>query len=203
MEPTRLTLVRHGRSRADDERVHEGRYDSPLTEVGRRQAETRAEQWRRTGLGFDRLLASPLARASETAAILGATLGLEVSLAPAWLERDNGVLAGMDFELAQETYPERSSTGPFERKGIVGESNWTLQQRAAAAWSVDGGTMTTSAGSRRPPATLVPLGMTCQPFNAPAVMPRTNTPCTALKDSATGMVARMPPAISRFQYTTF
>lgn len=30
-----LTLLRHGRSRADDEEVHEGRYDSPLTEAGR------------------------------------------------------------------------------------------------------------------------------------------------------------------------
>ena len=27
--------MRHGRSRADDELVHEGRYDSPLTDVGR------------------------------------------------------------------------------------------------------------------------------------------------------------------------
>ena len=29
-----ITLMRHGRSRADDEMVHEGRYDSPLTDVG-------------------------------------------------------------------------------------------------------------------------------------------------------------------------
>ena len=27
--------MRHGRSRADDEMVHEGRYDSPLTDIGR------------------------------------------------------------------------------------------------------------------------------------------------------------------------
>ncbi len=30
-----LTLMCHARSRADDEGVHEGRYDSPLTELGR------------------------------------------------------------------------------------------------------------------------------------------------------------------------
>jgi 2,3-bisphosphoglycerate-dependent phosphoglycerate mutase len=26
-----VTFLRHGRSRADDEKVHEGHYDSPLT----------------------------------------------------------------------------------------------------------------------------------------------------------------------------
>jgi len=34
-EVLHLTLLRHGRSRGDDENVHEGRYDAPLTEVGR------------------------------------------------------------------------------------------------------------------------------------------------------------------------
>jgi broad specificity phosphatase PhoE len=33
-----LTLLRHGRSRADDEQVHDGRYDSPLTALGIEQA---------------------------------------------------------------------------------------------------------------------------------------------------------------------
>lgn len=37
-----LTLLRHGRSRADDEDVHEGRYNSPLTDVGRAQAQALA-----------------------------------------------------------------------------------------------------------------------------------------------------------------
>ena len=42
-----ITLMRHGRSRADDETVHEGRYDSPLTNVGKAQVHSRAEEWRR------------------------------------------------------------------------------------------------------------------------------------------------------------
>lgn len=33
-----LTVLRHGRSRADDENVHEGAYDSPLTPAGEAQA---------------------------------------------------------------------------------------------------------------------------------------------------------------------
>ena len=37
-----IIFLRHGRSKADDERKHEGRYDSPLTEVGKEQAKRRA-----------------------------------------------------------------------------------------------------------------------------------------------------------------
>ncbi|WP_412027616.1 phosphoglycerate mutase family protein [Deinococcus yunweiensis] len=33
-----MTILRHGRSRADDENVHEGRYDSPLNAEGQAQA---------------------------------------------------------------------------------------------------------------------------------------------------------------------
>ncbi len=42
-----ITFLRHGRSRADDENVIEGRYDSPLTETGQAQARARAEGWLR------------------------------------------------------------------------------------------------------------------------------------------------------------
>jgi len=36
--PIYLTLLRHWRSLADDDGVHEGHFDSPLTEMGRAQA---------------------------------------------------------------------------------------------------------------------------------------------------------------------
>ena len=60
-----VTLLRHGRSRADDERVHEGHYDSPLTEVGRSQAHARAQAFAARGLRFDRIVASTLQRAQR------------------------------------------------------------------------------------------------------------------------------------------
>ena len=41
----KLTFLRHGRSLADDENVHEGSYDSPLTDVGFSQANKLAEKW--------------------------------------------------------------------------------------------------------------------------------------------------------------
>ncbi len=44
-----ITWLRHGRSSGDDEGVHEGRYDAPLTEVGRAQATARAATWQAAG----------------------------------------------------------------------------------------------------------------------------------------------------------
>jgi 2,3-bisphosphoglycerate-dependent phosphoglycerate mutase len=58
-----ITFMRHARSRADDEGVHEGRYDSPLTDVGRAQIQARADGWRAAGVTFDRIVASTLLRA--------------------------------------------------------------------------------------------------------------------------------------------
>lgn len=40
-----LTPLRHGRSRADDEALHEGRCDSPLTGVGVERAERLVRYW--------------------------------------------------------------------------------------------------------------------------------------------------------------
>ena len=63
--------MRHGRSLADDEMVHEGRYDSPLTDVGRAQVRSRAARWKRSGVTFDLIVASTLVRAAESARIVG------------------------------------------------------------------------------------------------------------------------------------
>lgn len=49
-----LTLLHHGRSLADDERKVEGSYDSPLTDIGRKQARALAAYWAANPPGFDR-----------------------------------------------------------------------------------------------------------------------------------------------------
>ena len=45
----KIFFLRHGRSSGDVEGVHEGRYDSALTEVGRSHAERRAKHWKEQG----------------------------------------------------------------------------------------------------------------------------------------------------------
>ena len=131
-----ITLMRHGRSRADDEMVHEGRYDSPLTDVGEAQVRSRAEEWKRCGVKFDLIIASPLVRAAGSALIVGEVLDVAVDFDSDWMEMDNGPLAGLPFEVAKERYPPPSFVGPFQpyvASTGEGESQWDLLGRAAVA----------------------------------------------------------------------
>jgi 2,3-bisphosphoglycerate-dependent phosphoglycerate mutase len=128
-----ITFLRHGRSRADDEQVHEGHYDSPLTETGRAQAAARAQAFRAQGRSFDLVIASTLARARETAMIIGATLDIPVHADPDWQEMNSGPLAGMPFAEAAMRYPPPAFRGPFEPYHGTGESDWEVYRRAAKA----------------------------------------------------------------------
>ena len=126
-----ITFLRHGRSRADDEGVHEGRYDSPLTDVGVAQVRARAAGWKAAGMRFDAIVASPLQRAHRTAEIVGEALGLPVEPGPDWMEMDEGPLAGLPFDVARERYPPPDFRNPYEPVCVTGESAWELYQRAA------------------------------------------------------------------------
>ncbi|MDE2716757.1 MAG: histidine phosphatase family protein [Chloroflexota bacterium] len=134
--PMQITLMRHGRSRADDEMVHEGRYDSPLTDVGRAQVRSRAEQWKQSGVTFDLIVASTLVRAAESARIVGEALDVPIEYDPDWMERDNGPLAGLPFDKAKERYPRPDFINPFQPfvpSTGEGESGWDLLSRGARA----------------------------------------------------------------------
>ena len=134
MQPRTLVLLRHGRSRADDEGVHEGRYDSPLTDVGRDQATRLAQHWRERGMQFDRIVCSSLARARETAEIVATVTGADVEVSDLWMEHDNGPLAGLTVEEAKERFPPppfRSRWARLTPEG--GESIEGIHRRASAA----------------------------------------------------------------------
>lgn len=128
-----ITFMRHARSRADDEGVHEGRYDSPLTEVGRAQVRQRAEGWANEGVTFDRIVASTLARAHENAQIIGEILNIPVETDPDWMEFDNGPLVRLPREVAAERYPQPDFRNPYEPFWGTGEGDWEIYRRAARA----------------------------------------------------------------------
>ncbi len=105
--PTRpeLVLVRHGETTWSRSRRHTGRTDVPLTDVGRRQADHIGAAL--AELAPDRVLASPLSRAWETARLAG--------LAP---ERDD--------DLREWDYGDFEGTTTAEvRARIPGWSVWT------------------------------------------------------------------------------
>src|SRR5690349_7965495 len=71
----RLILVRHGQSVGNVEQRIQGK-DDPLTDFGRRQAAAAGETLAARG-DITHLYASPLARAFETATIIGRAIGLQ------------------------------------------------------------------------------------------------------------------------------
>jgi len=130
-EPLQLTLLRHGRSLADDEEVCEGRYDSPLTEDGRAQARKLALYWQAHPPEFEHVVCSSLQRAHETANIIGEALNLTPKIDDNWMEFDNGPVAGLPFEKAKKRYPVPAFRGRYEAFAKDGgESTVSFLRRA-------------------------------------------------------------------------
>ena len=128
-----ITFLRHGRSRADDEKVHEGRYDSPLTDTGRSQVQARAQDFLSRRFHFDAIVSSPLQRAYETATIIGQALHIPVETDTNWMEMDNGPLAGLPWDEAEKQYPKPAFRNPYEPFCGSGESDWEIYTRGAKA----------------------------------------------------------------------
>lgn len=93
---TLLYLVRHGESEANAAGVFAGQVDSPLTARGREQAEAVAIAL--ADLAIDRVVASDLSRARDTAAAIAAAHGLEVEVDPELREIDVGASAGKRWD---------------------------------------------------------------------------------------------------------
>lgn len=101
-----LVVIRHGETQANAEGRYQGALDIGLNDDGVRQISRLAEKVAVTEPPFDRLLASPLLRTRESAAILSRQLGLPVELVPAFRERDVGQFEGLTQVEARTRYPE-------------------------------------------------------------------------------------------------
>jgi broad specificity phosphatase PhoE len=111
---TRLLLVRHGETDWNAEGRLQGQTDRPLSEFGRRQALRLADDLATEQL--DAIYSSDLARARETAEIVGERHRLPVVLDPDLREKDWGTWEGI-------TAVER------DRVEFVGESTETHRER--------------------------------------------------------------------------
>ena len=133
METTRVLLIRHGQSQGNAERRFGGHSPTPLSALGRRQAEATAR-----ALVNERVTAvysSDLLRAVETAEPLARAAGLEVMRTPALRERSVGLMEGLTFEEAAAAHPEEYAAllrRDFDRVLAGGESYRQLLDRAAA-----------------------------------------------------------------------
>ncbi|MDQ3920577.1 MAG: histidine phosphatase family protein [Acidobacteriota bacterium] len=133
METTRILLVRHGQSQGNAERRFGGHSPTPLSELGRRQAEATARSL--ASEGVTAIYSSDLLRAVQTAEPLARATGLEINRTSAFRERSVGLLEGLTFEEAAERYPDEYAAllrRDFEHVLAGGESYRQLLDRASA-----------------------------------------------------------------------
>ncbi|HXH09659.1 MAG TPA: histidine phosphatase family protein [Alphaproteobacteria bacterium] len=105
METTRIILVRHGETDWNASGRIQGHSDTPLNARGRIQAQRVAQ--RLAGEPIRALYSSDLARAFETATIIGRTLGIPVAISPQLRERRYGAWEGLTPAEIEARYPEQ------------------------------------------------------------------------------------------------
>lgn len=129
----KITLLRHGESVGNAERIYQGRTNYDLTEKGRDQSQALATCWKGKGITFDQVISSPQSRARQTAEIIAERLSAPLEFDPEWIEIDNGLLAGLTLDEIAERNSFPEFMNPYEQIGETGESNWDLYLRAGRA----------------------------------------------------------------------
>ncbi len=127
--------MRHGETDLNRAGIWQGQLDAPLSREGRDQAERLARRLEKRGLAFAGLFSSDLARARDTAAILGERLGLRVQADPRLRELCVGELSGKPRDEVFAAYAEvlaRTRADPWNTRLPGGESLADLKQRLLA-----------------------------------------------------------------------
>ncbi len=106
LRPFRIHLIRHGETEWNRDGRWQGHADVPLNAAGRDQAARLARRLADDGIRFDRLYASDLRRAWETAAEIGAVFGLRPLPVTALREIDLGVWSGKTRAEIVTAFPE-------------------------------------------------------------------------------------------------
>ncbi|MFE1750137.1 bifunctional RNase H/acid phosphatase [Streptomyces anandii] len=105
--PATLVLLRHGETPLTPQKRFSGSggSDPALSDIGREQAERVAAALARRGT-VQAIVSSPLARTRETAGIVAARLGLDVTVEDGLRETDFGAWEGLTFGEVRERYPD-------------------------------------------------------------------------------------------------
>jgi probable phosphoglycerate mutase len=105
--PATFVLLRHGETPLTPQKRFSGSggTDPSLSTTGREQAEKAAAALARRGT-IQAVVSSPLARTRETAAIVAARLGLDVTVEDGLRETDFGAWEGLTFAEVRERHPD-------------------------------------------------------------------------------------------------
>lgn len=105
MDKGYIFFVRHGQTDWNIKRLMQGRDEIPLNEVGIAQAKEAAQLFKesssKSGVRFDRVITSPLSRASVTGKAIADAIGCtDFSTDDRIIERDFGELSGKPYEFS-------------------------------------------------------------------------------------------------------
>jgi broad specificity phosphatase PhoE len=128
---TRILLARHGETDWNRIGRWQGHADPPLNEAGRSQAAELAE--RLAGDGIAAVYSSDLQRASETARVVAARLGLDVVEDPGLREIDVGSWSGLTRAEVEQRFPEGYARWLGGEIGHDGETREQLTARVVDA----------------------------------------------------------------------
>lgn len=103
-QPTRLYLIRHGQSAGNAEGRFGGHGPTPLSDLGKEQAEKTAKVLAKEGINV--IYSSDLLRAVQTAEPLSKLLDLPIHASEAFRERHVGVLEGLTFDESKQAFPK-------------------------------------------------------------------------------------------------
>jgi probable phosphoglycerate mutase len=133
MDTTQIILVRHGETDWNATGRMQGQSDMPLNALGRTQAQCVARCLAHEPIGA--IYSSDLARALDTAMIIGQALGLSVVTSPRLRERRYGSWEGLTWSEIQAHYPDQMAerrARPLEFAPLGGETGGELLARALA-----------------------------------------------------------------------
>ncbi len=127
----RLYLLRHGQTEFNVKKLVQGRCDSPLTDLGRKQAGMAAAWLKDHDVVPDKVVSSPLGRAMDTASLVATELlGLDAEVEPCEgiIERSYGTFEeGPHDALPTDVWDPGEDLVPFG-----GEGSHALQERMVA-----------------------------------------------------------------------
>jgi probable phosphoglycerate mutase len=134
MSGAEILLLRHGQSEGNEGGRLGGHGPTPLTALGRRQAEATAKLLLKEGR-LDRIVCSDLPRAVQTAEPTARLTGIAIEETPALRERSVGLLTGLTFAEANRQFPQLFAS--LHRRDVdacppEGETTRTCYARAAA-----------------------------------------------------------------------
>ena len=130
----KILLIRHGETIANKTQLVLGTSDVPLTDLGRRQAETTAQKISSMKPIPTLLFSSPYFRAKETAGYISEVTGLNPIYLDGLKEMDSGEMEGIKASEMNNKYPEYMANWRRDHSTARPPGGETLGEVHARAW---------------------------------------------------------------------